>query len=215
MLDFEGIDKNLNTVNLKDVIGLDTCLVIPFHDHKLEYPIQEYSDQLRQHFGIRIVVIGSQDNLVHPTMASFWPDFVTVSTSGLQFIEQIKQQLNLPRTTGELKKIIKCQLLFDQGKLIYSNYQPVQNYHANLLANKAAMKTVINSWGLNYAQFIMNTMDRSDQNFIWEPATNFMQASSDPEYYGKNMSMMFVRYLHSYKLVPNTDLEKILEDLKA
>ena len=177
--------------------------------------MQEYSEQLRKRFDIRIVIIGTQNNLVHPTVSSFWPDFVTVSTSGLQFIEQVKHKLNLPRSTNELKKLIKCQLLFDQGKLIHSSHQPVQNHHANLLASKAAMKTVINSWGLNYAQFIMNTMDRSDQNFIWEPATNFMQASSDPEYYGKDMSMMFVRYLNSYKLVPNTDLEKILEDLKA
>ena len=215
MLDFEGIDKNLNTINVKDLIGQDTCLVIPFHDHKLEYPIQEYSDQLRQRFGIRIVVIGSQDNLVHPTMASFWPDFVTVSTSGLEFIEQVKHELNLPRPTDELKKIIKCQLLFDQGKLIHSSHQPVQNYHANLLANKTAMKTVINSWGLHYAKFIMNQMDRSDQNFLWEPATNFQQASSDPDYYGKKINMMFVRYLHSYSLVPNTDLEHILKNLKA
>ena len=80
---------------------------------------------------------------------------------------------------------------------------------------KEAMKTVINTWGLHYAKFIMNHMDRSDQNFLWEPATNFMQASSDPEYYGKKISMLFVRYLHSYSLVPNADLEKLLEKLKA
>ena len=215
MLNFEGIDKNLNTVNIKDVIGLDTCLVIPFNDPKLEYPLQEYSEQLRKRFGIRIVIIGTQNNLVHPTVSSFWPDFVTVSTSGLEFIQQIKHELNLPRPTNELKKLIKCQLLFDQGKLIYSSHQPVQNHHANLLANKAAMKTVINTWGLHYAKFIMNQMDRSDQNFLWEPATNFQQASSDPDYYGKKINMMFVRYLHSYSLVPNTDLERILKKLKA
>ena len=215
MLNFEGIDKNLNTVNIKDVIGLDTCLVIPFNDPKLEYPLQEYSEQLRKRFGIRIVIIGTQNNLVHPTVSSFWPDFVTVSTSGLEFIQQIKHELNLPRPTNELKKLIKCQLLFDQGKLIYSSHQPVQNHHANLLANKAAMKTVINTWGLHYAKFIMNDMDKSDQNFLWEPVTNFQQASSDPDYYGKKISMMFVRYLHSYSLVPNTDLEQILEKLKA
>ena len=215
MLNFEGIDKNLNTVNVKDVIGLDTCLVIPFHDPKLEYPLQEYSEQLRKRFDIRIVIIGTQNNLVHPTVSSFWPDFVTVSTSGLEFIEQTKHELNLPRSTDELKKLIKCQLLFNQGKLIHSSYQPVQNHYEHLLADKAAMKTVINTWGLHYAKFIMNDMNQSDQNFLWEPATNFQQASSDPDYYGKKISMMFVRFLHSYKLVPNPHLENILEKLKA
>ena len=215
MLNFEGIDKNLNIVNVKDVIGLDTCLVIPFHDPKLEYPLQEYSEQLRKRFDIRIVIIGTQNNLLHPTVSSFWPDFVTVSTSGLEFIEQTKHELNLPRSTDELKKLIKCQLLFNQGKLIHSSHQPVQNHYEHLLADKAAMKTVINTWGLHYAKFIMNDMNQSDQNFLWEPATNFQQASSDPDYYGKKISMMFVRFLHSYKLVPNPHLENILEKLKA
>ena len=215
MLDFKGIDKNLHTINAKEIIGKGTCLVILYSDGKMEYPLQEYCEQLRQRYQITVAVVSSHNNhIVHPYVSTFWPEFVTLGNPDLQFITDLKHTLKLSRTPEELKKLLRCQLLFHEGQLIYSNHQPVDNHHKNLLADKQAMKTVINKWGLHHAKYIMNQMDRTDQNLVWEPATDWQQATSSGDYYGKQTDQMIVRYLYFYKLIPNPELENALQKLQ-
>ena len=58
-------------------------------------------------------------------------------------------------------------------------------------------------------------MDRTDQNLVWEPATDWQQATSSGDYYGKQTDQMIVRYLYFYKLIPNPELENALQKLQT
>jgi len=188
---------------------------------RLDRPFFNYCYKLYEKYNLdSIIAINSRpDNTFHPGIRTFWPNMVTLGDTKQEFVGQLKALWNLERTPEELIKLLRYQMLFKDGKLVYSKNQPVKNHYHELLQNKDAMLRMIkddvegSQWGdegkgrvrgIHHAK-IFKTISKQDEGSLWELPIWFGELSKGAE--GEGPGNGFIEFLYFYHLWPNKELE--------
>ena len=211
MINFEGIDSNLEPIDTKDIISKGiTLMVHSATDLVFEHTFLEYCNKLQKDYNIdRVLVVNSAgSNLFHPHIQTYWPNFITVGDPELQHIIKLKKLWDLPRTPEELVKVLRYQILLKDGDVINSWRQPVTDHWSSFMKNKKAMMQFILEWKVYGAKFIREQEKGSGKN-IWERVANW---KSTPNTEGIHLGI--IKFLYYYNLLPNKQLEETLKSIK-
>ena len=222
MLNFTGVNKDLEPQELQSIVRQGTHLVIQSYDLMMEGPFFDYCHGLYEKYNIdSVIAINSgPDNTFHPSIQTFWPDMVTLGDPKQEWVGQLEKLWGLGRTPGELVKLLRYQMLFKAGELVYHKYQPVKDHWQGLRQNRDAVRRMMQSdvsriyetWhpptptmGMHWANIFMK-LRRQDEGSMWERALTwgFANGLQDPR---------FVNFLLFYDLWPNKDLEDRLKGM--
>jgi len=214
MLNFKGINRDLEQQELQSIVGQGTHLVVQSHDLMTERDFFDHCWDItkRHNLDSMVVVNSSQSNIFHPAVQTFWPDIVTLGDKDLEFLSQLQQQWQLTRTPHELIKLLRYQILFKDGEVVYYKHQPVQDHWHRLYNNKEAMKTMFNKWGTHYVKKFMG-FRRYDQGSMWEREVTW--GWSGPTAHGKQMAPAFIKWLMFYDLWHNKELEDTIKKVST
>jgi len=219
MLNFTGVNKDLEPQELRSIIKQGTHLVIQSHDLLLERPFFGYCHELYEKYNIdSIIAINSGlDSTFHPSIQTFWPEMVTLGDAKREWVDQLKELWGLERTPGELVRLLRYQMLFKDGELVYHKHQPVKNHWQEFHQNRDAVRRMMHNGTMHppssttgqhyyWAKFFKK-LRRQDEGSLWERELTWgwsPRTTTDRE---------IVAFLFFYDLWPNKELEDRLTEL--
>ena len=210
------LNSTLNEVDLKSIVAEGRVMCVNFSHlqndlfHlKYLHTLLNYGPTNYVNTGIdKLVAISSVSNIHHPQILSFFPTVVTLSDPSYHWLNEIKKQLDLTEPVELLSRQLRCQQLWVNGEISNTWYQPVTNQVEDFSQTKGIYRRFQNEHGIEGINWI-RSLTKQDVKDLFTRETE-LQTNCDLI----NNNYSFIDYTHFikwYKLVPNLQLEKVLE----
>lgn len=198
MIDFQGIDFDLQPKKLSELISHGLTLIVSTNNVHVEMDYLRYIKQLQDKYKLRVVLIDATgDQVFHLITKQYLPTFITLSDKEQQWLKQLAQMKNITKPLKELSRIWRYQVLIKDGEFVALWDQPVENQMENFLKNREAVKTFIKEKGAYGLEKFKNLQD--NDKYFWEPTTDAGKFDKD--------NYNTLKSLYYYNIWPNADLE--------
>ncbi len=198
MIDFQGIDFDLQPKKLSELIQHGLTLIVSTTNTHVEIEYLRYIKQLQDKYKLQVILIDATgDQIFHLITKQYLPTFITLSDKEQQWLKQLAEMQNITKSTKELSRIWRYQVLVKDGQFVKLWDQPVENHMENFLKNREAVKTFIKAKGVFGLEKFKNM--RSNDKSFWEPTTE-AGTFSGSDYFT-------LKSLYYYNIWPNLDLE--------
>ena len=213
MMDLTVSDHNLQEQKFCDIVGTGMALHIqssePPHEHMLFAELEE----LRKRYSGKIIISSSFSNqLIHPYVRTYFPNLHTVADVDQNLLRYLANKWKLDKTITQLRRQLKYQVLYQDGNMIGSWLQPLQDQWRQFLDNKEAVKIFFKKFG-SYGIKWLNKQDKSN-HVLWEDTTG-RDAHSGSIYNTRSNPTMpeMETYLKNYLVFSNKELITKLESI--
>ena len=200
MIDFQGIDFDLQPKRLSELIQHDLTLIVSTANTYVEMEYLRYIKQLQDKYNLQVILIDATgDQIFHMVIKQYHPTFITLSDKKQEWLKQLAQMQNITKPIQELSRVWRYQVLVKNGQFVKMWDQPVENQMENFLKNREAVKTFIKAKGV-FGLEKFKKMQSNDKSF-WEPTTSGGRFEDGEDSY------FILKSLYYYNIWPNSDLE--------
>ena len=201
MQDFDLWNDGRRSVGFRDIVATGTVIVSHAVDPLGELPYYKYLRDL----GHRTVLITSKDNpILHMMSDSHELGAETYTDPSRHLITDLRQRWQLRPTVDQLVRLLRFQMLYIDGRLVQHWLQPVEDQWRAFLADRESFKRFQRKFG-SFGVKWLRDQDK-DNHLLW---SSYNQLTA----YSRMMtapSAGIDLFLKFYRLMPNTQLEKML-----
>lgn len=194
------LDSKLTSIDFNTLVQNGTSLVVHVTEPALDLYHLRYCTTLSVD---RVIAIESAGlRVIHPILAAHFDNLITLSDDDHQWIKYTCSHIDTTQTVTQLVESLRLQQLWVDGECINQWHQPLDNHWKSFVTHPTAKNRFRAYFGLEGVAWL-RSQNPHDESVIFE--------IHGRTHNRKNLANKYHEFLKWYALVPNLELEKILD----
>lgn len=194
------LDANLTPIDFDTVVQNGTSLVVHITEPALDLYHLRYCTTLSVDRVIAVETAGLR--IIHPTFAAHFDALITLSDDDHSWLKTAINTINTTQTLTQLTESLRLQQLWVDGECINQWHQPLDNHWKSFVTHPTAKNRFKAYFGLEGVAWL-RSQNPHDESVIFE--------IHGRTYNRSNLANRYHEFLKWYALVPNLELQKILD----